>query len=50
MIAASLMRALWLVGDHFSDVPDLEGRFVVCYPDGSLRFGYEVEGVTEFFE
>ncbi|HDS1578934.1 TPA: hypothetical protein QEL15_000976 [Stenotrophomonas maltophilia] len=39
-----------LVGDHFSNAPDLEGRFAVCYPDGSLRFGYEVEGAIEFFE
>ncbi|XFC38203.1 hypothetical protein ACEF39_001193 [Stenotrophomonas indicatrix] len=39
-----------LIGDHFSNVPDLEGRFVVCYPDGSLKFGYEVEGVIKFFE
>lgn len=38
-----------LIGDHFSDVPDLEGRFVVCYPDGILRFGYEMDGVIEFF-
>ncbi|WP_459048252.1 hypothetical protein [Stenotrophomonas sp. PSU_St99] len=39
-----------LIGDHFSKGADLEGRYVVCHPDGRLRFGYEVGGVIEFFE